>query len=50
MIRRLRAIACCNRSRLPLFAILVALWAANGSPGVSVIDQPETSTLTVSIR
>lgn len=33
MIRRLRAIACCNRSRLPLFAILVALWAASGSPG-----------------
>lgn len=34
MIRRLRTAACCNRSRLPLFAILVALWAASGSPGI----------------
>jgi pimeloyl-ACP methyl ester carboxylesterase len=29
-----RAIACRRGGRLPLFAILVAIWAANGSPGV----------------
>ncbi|RYY22909.1 MAG: alpha/beta hydrolase [Sphingomonadales bacterium] len=34
MIRTLRA-AACRKSRLPLFAILVAIWAANGSPGFS---------------
>jgi len=34
MIRHLRA-AACRKGQLPLFAILVALWAANGSPGLS---------------
>lgn len=40
MIRRLRAAACCRNSRLPLFAILVAIWAANGSPGVGAPVAP----------
>lgn len=35
MIRRLRSLACCRNNRLPLFAILVAIWAANGSPGIA---------------
>jgi len=34
MIRFLRTAACRGSNRLPLFAILVAIWAANGSPGV----------------
>ena len=34
MIRHLRSFACCRGGRLPLFAILVAIWAANGSPGI----------------
>lgn len=34
MIRHLRAVACRGGNRLPLFAILVAIWAANGSPGI----------------
>lgn len=34
MIRFLRTAACRRSNRLPLFAILVAIWAANGSPGV----------------
>jgi hypothetical protein len=50
MIRRLRTAICCRKGRLPLFAILIALWAANGSPGVSGIDQPEVRTLTGSMR
>lgn len=33
MIRHLRA-AACRKGKLPLFAILVAIWAANGSPGI----------------
>ncbi|WP_294099228.1 alpha/beta hydrolase [Sphingomonas sp.] len=33
MIRRLRT-AACRKSRLPLVAIMVAIWAANGSPGI----------------
>jgi pimeloyl-ACP methyl ester carboxylesterase len=39
MIRNLRSAACCRRNRLPLFAILVALWAANGSPGFAAPPQ-----------
>lgn len=35
MIRTFRSAACCRRNRLPLFAILVALWSAGGSPGFS---------------
>ncbi|UYY58250.1 alpha/beta fold hydrolase [Sphingomonas sp. S2-65] len=34
MTRFFRTIACRRGGRLPLFAILVAIWAANGSPGV----------------
>ena len=39
MIQHLR-LAACRKGRLPLFAILVALWAANGSPGFSAPVQP----------
>jgi pimeloyl-ACP methyl ester carboxylesterase len=34
MIRHLRSVACRRGNRLPLFAVLVAIWAANGSPGI----------------
>lgn len=40
MIRPLRSFACRRGGGLPLFAILVAIWAANGSPGIGA-TRPE---------
>ncbi|MES2987034.1 MAG: alpha/beta hydrolase [Pseudomonadota bacterium] len=44
MIRHFRN-AACRKGRLPIFAIMVAIWAANGSPGFSApVAQPAAQT------
>lgn len=46
MIRHLRT-PVCRKGPLPLFAIMVAIWAANGSPGFSApAPQPVAQTVT----